>query len=57
MNKKQLRLTYSEKRKKLDGTLRKPLLEKIIQELPNFNLSQKHVSIYLTIADKNEILG
>ena len=31
MNKKQLRLTYSEKRKELDGTLRKPLLEKIIQ--------------------------
>ena len=55
MNKKQLRLTYSEKRKELDGTLRKPLLEKIIQELSKFDLFQKHVSIYLTIADKNEI--
>jgi 5-formyltetrahydrofolate cyclo-ligase len=55
MNKKQLRIAYSEKRKGLDGSLRKSLLEKIIQELPNFHLSQKQVSIYLTIADKNEI--
>jgi len=55
MNKKQLRLAYSEKRTELDGSKRKSFIEKIILELSKFDLFQKHVSIYLTIADKNEI--
>ncbi len=55
MNKKPLRLAYSEKRTELDGSKRKSFIEKIILELSKFDLFQKHVSIYLTIADKNEI--
>jgi 5-formyltetrahydrofolate cyclo-ligase len=55
MNKKQLRSAYSEKRMELDNSIRKSFLEKITLELSKFDLFQKHVSVYITIAHKNEI--
>jgi 5-formyltetrahydrofolate cyclo-ligase len=55
MNKKQLRLEYSEKRIELDNSIRKSFLEKIMLELSKFDLLQKHISVYITIAHKKEI--